>query len=57
MKDILKPVIVLAVICLVVTAVLASVDQITQPVIKEAEKKAAAAARTEVLSEARNLKE
>ena len=55
MKDILKPVIVLAVICLVVTAVLASVDQITQPVIKEAEKKAAAAARTEVLSEAKEF--
>ena len=55
MKEILKPVIVLAVICLVMTAVLASVNQITQPVIIEAEKKAAAAARTEVLSEAKEF--
>ncbi len=55
MKDILKPIIVLAAICLVVTALLAYVNQITQPVIKEAEEKAAAAARTEVLSEAKDF--
>ena len=55
MKEILKPVIVLASICLVVTAVLASVNQLTLPVIIRAEKKAAAAARTEVLSEAKEF--
>ena len=52
MKDILKPIIVLASICLIVTALLAYVNMITQPVIKAAEEEAAAQARTEVLSAA-----
>lgn len=44
MKDIVKPIAVLAGICLVVTALLAFVNQLTLPVIVEAEEKAAAAA-------------
>ncbi len=49
MKEILKPILVLALICLVVTATLAAVNQRTQPVIQAAEEAAAAAARSEVL--------
>ena len=52
MKDLLKPIIVLASICLVVTAMLAYVNQITQSVIIKAEEQAAAAARSEVLPDA-----
>ncbi len=55
MKDIIKPVIVLASICLVVTAMLAYVNQLTQPVIKAAEEQAAAAARSEVLPDAKEF--
>ncbi len=55
MKDILKPVIVLASICLVVTAMLAYVNSLTKPIIIKAEKEAAAAARTEVLHEAKDF--
>ena len=40
MKDILKPIIVLALICLLVTASLAYVNIKTAPVIKAAEEKA-----------------
>jgi electron transport complex protein RnfG len=51
-KDIIKPIVVLVGICLVVTAVLAYVNQITAPIIKEANDKATAEARAEVLAEA-----
>lgn len=56
MKDILKPVIVLTCICLVVTAMLAYVNYITEPVIIRAEEEAASASRSEVLSEAKDFK-
>ncbi len=56
MKDIVKPIAVLAGICLVVTALLAFVNQLTLPVIVAAEEKAAAAARSEVLSAAKDFK-
>lgn len=52
MKDIIKPIAVLAGICLVVTALLAYVNLVTAPIIQAAEEKAAAEARSEVLSEA-----
>ncbi|HCA04565.1 MAG TPA: hypothetical protein DEO32_01565 [Ruminococcaceae bacterium] len=52
MKDIIKPVAVLAGICLVVTALLAYVNMITLPIITKAEEEASAQARAEVLSEA-----
>lgn len=50
MKDIIKPIAVLAAICLVVTALLAYINSVTSPIIKDAEEKAAAQARQEVLS-------
>ena len=52
MKDIIKPIAVLAAICLVVTALLATVNAVTLPIITEADEKAAAKARQEVLTEA-----
>lgn len=52
MKDIIKPIAVLAGICLVVTALLAYINMITSPIITKAEEDAAAQARAEVLSEA-----
>lgn len=52
MKDIIKPIAVLAVICLVVTALLAYINYVTSPIITAAEEQAAEEARTEVLSEA-----
>ncbi len=55
MKDIIKPVVVLAAICLIVTAMLAYVNMMTKPVIKAAEEKTAAQARSEVLSEAESF--
>ena len=55
MKNILKPIIVLTAICLVVTALLACVNGITSPIIKAAEEKAAALARSEVLKEAKSF--
>lgn len=55
MKDMLKPVIVLASICLIVTAMLAYVNELTQPVIIKAEEQAAAAARSEVLPDAKKF--
>lgn len=55
MKDIIKPIVVLGVICLVVTAVLAYVNTVTDPIIKAAEAEAAAKARSEVLSEAKDF--
>ena len=55
MKDILKPIAVLASICLIVTALLAYVNIVTSPIIKAAEEKAAAEARSEVLKEAKEF--
>ena len=52
MKDIIKPIAVLAGICLVVTALLAYINLVTSPIITAAEQKAAEEARAEVLSEA-----
>ena len=50
MKDIVKPIAVLAGICLVVTALLAYINMVTSPIITKAEEEAAAKARAEVLS-------
>ena len=55
MKDIIKPVAVLAAICLIVTAVLAFVNELTHPVIMKAEEQAAASARSEVLPDAKKF--
>ncbi len=55
MKDIIKPIAVLGAICLVVTALLAYINGITQPIIKAAEEEAAAQARSEVLKEANSF--
>ena len=55
MKEIIKPIAVLSIICLVVTAVLAFVHMETSPIILAAEEKAAAQARTEVLPEAKDF--
>ncbi len=52
MKDIIKPIAVLAAICLVVTALLAYINSVTSPIIAAANEKAAAEARQEVLPEA-----
>lgn len=54
-KDILKPIIVLGCICLVVTAMLAYINTVTSPIITEAEEKAAAEARMEVLPDAKGF--
>lgn len=51
-KELITPIAVLACICLVVTALLAYINLVTSPIITEAEEKAAAEARAEVLSEA-----
>lgn len=51
-NDLLKPVVVLTVICAVVSAALAGVNNITAPIIAEAAAKAADAARYELLPEA-----
>lgn len=52
MKDIIKPIAVLAAICLVVTALLAYINSVTSPIISEAEAQAEAKAQHEVLREA-----
>ncbi len=57
MKDVIKPIAVLAGICLVVTALLAYINSVTAPIITEAEAKKAAEARAEVLSEADSFKQ
>ena len=49
MKDIVKPIAVLAAICLVVTALLAYINSVTAPIISAAEQKAAQEARLEVM--------
>lgn len=51
-NDIIKPVAVLVSICLVVTALLAYINSVTSPIIKDAEAKAASEARQEVLKKA-----
>ena len=51
-NDLLKPVVVLTVICIVVSAALAAVNGITAPIIAEAAAKAADANRIELLPEA-----
>ena len=57
MKDIIKPIVVLASICLVVTALLAYVNMVTAPIIKEAQDKEASQARSEVLKEAKSFEQ
>lgn len=57
MKDIVKPIAVLAAICLVVTALLAAVNSVTSPIIAEANEKAKAKAMKEVLTEADDFEE
>ena len=57
MKDIIKPILVLASICLVVTALLACVNSVTAPIIKAAEEKNAALARSEVLKQAKSFQQ
>ncbi len=52
MKDIIKPIAVLAAICLVVTALLAYINSVTAPIIADANAKAEAKAQHEVLTEA-----
>lgn len=52
MKDIIKPILVLSVICLAVTAMLAFVHMETEPIIRAAEEKLAEQARSEVLPDA-----
>ena len=47
MKDIVKPIAVLAAICLVVTALLAYINSVTSPIIAEANAEAQAKAQQE----------
>lgn len=51
-SEIIKPIVVLTCICLVVSALLASINLVTEPIIAEAAAKAAEQARAEVLKEA-----
>ena len=55
MKDIMKPIAVLAAICLVVTALLSTIHSITAPIIESAEQKAAQQARLEVMPGAKEF--
>lgn len=52
MNEFVKPTLVLAIICLVITALLSVSHEITQPIIDENERKTAEIARAEVLTEA-----
>lgn len=52
MNEFVKPTLVLAVICLVITVLLSVSHEITEPIIAENERKASELARTEVLTEA-----
>ena len=52
MNEFVKPTLVLAIICLVITALLSVSHEITQPIIQENERKTAELARAEVLAEA-----
>ncbi len=56
-KDLIIPTVVLAVICLVITACLAATYEVTQPIIDENNRKAAEASRALVLSEADGFEE
>lgn len=51
-QDFIMPIVVLTVICIVTSAALAATQQVTAPIIKQAEKNAAEAARIEVLPQA-----
>ena len=55
MKDIIKPIAVLAGICLVVTAVLAYINLVTSPIISAAEEAAAEQAKMEVMPGAKSF--
>lgn len=57
MKDIIKPIAVLAGICLVVTALLAYINLVTAPIITAAEQKAAEEARMEVMPDANSFEQ
>lgn len=57
MKDIIKPIAVLAGICLVVTALLAYINSVTSPIITAAETKAAEEARLEVMPDTKSFDE
>ena len=57
MKEIVKPIAVLAAICLVVTALLAYINSVTSPIIAKAEKEAAEKAQQDVLKEANGFEE
>lgn len=57
MKDIIKPIAVLAGICLVVTAVLAYINLITSPIITAAEQAASEQARMEVMPGAKSFEQ
>lgn len=52
MNEFVKPTLVLAIICLVITVLLSVSHEITQPIIQENERRTAELARTEVLTEA-----
>ena len=56
-KDMILPIVVLTVICIVITAALAFTEQLTTPVIEEAARKAAEAAKLEVLPTADSFTE
>ena len=57
MKEIVKPIAVLAAICLVITALLAYINSVTAPIIADANAKAEAKAQQEVLQEADGFEE
>ncbi len=52
MNEFVKPTLVLGIICLVITVLLSVSHEITQPIIKENDRKLAELSRTEVLTEA-----
>ena len=55
MKEIVKPIAVLAAICLVVTALLAYINSVTAPIIADADAKAEAKAVQEVLADGQDF--
>ena len=57
MNEFVKPTLVLAVICLVITMLLSISHEITQPIIEENDRKTAEIARAEVLTEADSFEE
>ena len=56
-NDFVKPILVLALICLVMSATLALINSVTRPIIEDTEAQIAEAARMEVLPEADGFKE